>query len=303
MNLETLHYFQYIAKYKNITKAAKNFYISQSTLSRHIMALENELDVKLFERKNKKIELTDAGRILYRDSDLFIKHMETVINNVKIADKGNNSVLRITSPGKIKNILPVALHEIRKDYPDVELVVEAYDFNEIPSAVLYDIYNIGFTFAFATSNFEELECVSLGTEEFCLAVSSDLYENPTMEDIPTIVKEMPMIMPEYIEPPFMKLIIHDLQTLAGVKHIQTNYVNTSDSVLLEASLGLGYGIVPLSLSKAKSGRENISYIQIDDFAPKATIVMLYKKENLSDLMKSFIDAVVNLCADGNCTIE
>ncbi|MBG0764598.1 MAG: LysR family transcriptional regulator, partial [Tissierellales bacterium] len=37
MDLQTLKYFQYVAKYKNITRAAKKFYISQSTLSRHIM--------------------------------------------------------------------------------------------------------------------------------------------------------------------------------------------------------------------------------------------------------------------------
>jgi DNA-binding transcriptional LysR family regulator len=78
MNLETLHYFQYIAKYKNITRAAKHFYISQSTLSRNIMLLEKELGVQLFERNNKQIELTEAGKVFEHDCELFIKICKTL---------------------------------------------------------------------------------------------------------------------------------------------------------------------------------------------------------------------------------
>lgn len=303
MNLETLKYFQYIARYKNITKAAKKFYISQSTLSRHIMALESELSVKLFERKNKKIDLTDAGKVLYHDSELFVKHMETVIHNVQAADRGNKSVLRITSPGKMTNILTKAFSAIKTEFPDVELVVESYDFMEIPSAVLYDLYNVGFTFAYASSSFEELECVPLGSEEFCLAVSSELYPEASKEDIVDIIKTMPMILPSYVEPPFMKLVLHELQTLSGISNLNVKHVNTTDSAMLESSLGLGYCILPVSLSKAKPGRDNLSYIQLNDIAPSATIVMLYKKENASELLNCFTEIVKNTCSENDCTIE
>ena len=302
MNLETLQYFQYIAKYKNITKAAKHFYISQSTLSRHIMALEDELAVKLFERNNKKIELTEAGKVFYSECDPFIKHMETVIRNAQSADKGNSGILRITSPGKLCQTLFDALTLIRDKHPSIKLIVESYDFNEIPCAIQYDLYNVGFTYDFASLGHEDLQSIPIGTDYFSLAVSSKLFKNPTKETIAEIVKSLPLILPSYIEPPFLKLILHELQNFAGVKKINTIYVNTTESVMLEASLGLGYGIVPTSLTKSKSGNENISHINLDDFSAKCTIVMLYKKSNTSELVNSFVDIVNGLRTENICSI-
>lgn len=302
MNLETLQYFQYIAKYKNITKAAKHFYISQSTLSRQIIALEEELGAKLFERNNKQIELTEAGKVFDQDCDLFIKHMETIINNVQSANQGNSGVLRITSPGKLCQVLTDSLTLIREKYPSIKLVVESYDFNEIPCAIHYGIYNIGFTYDFAATGYEELDSIPIGSDDFSLVVPSKLFKNPTAENIPEIVKSLPLILPSYIEPPFMKLIMHELQRFAGVKKINTTYVNTTESVMLETSLGLGYGIVPTSLTKSKNDNENISYINLVDFSAKGTIVMLYKKSSGSELVNSFVDIVKGLCSENNCRI-
>ncbi len=297
INLEMLQYFQYIARYRNITKAAKHFYISQSTLSRNIIALENELSVKLFERSNKQMELTEAGKVLYAECDLLMKHMEIVIGNVQSADRGNSGILRITSPGKLCQVLSDALTFMQDKYPSIKLIVESYDFNEIPCAVQYSIYNLGFTYDFAASGYEDLESITVGTDCFSLAVPSKFFENPTKKMIPEVVKSLPLILPSYIEPPFLKLILHELQNFAGVKKINTTYVNTTDSVMLEASLGLGYGIVPASLTKSKSGNENISYIDLDDFSAKCSIVMLYKKSNTSELVKSFIDIVYKLSTE------
>jgi hypothetical protein len=59
--------------------------------------------------------------------------------------------------------------------------------------------------------------------------------------------------------------------------------------MLDTSLGLGYGIVPTSLSKAKSGIENISYINLKDFSGKCSIVMIYKPEAVSGITGCFLD--------------
>lgn len=299
MNLETLEYFQYIAKYKNITKAAKHFYISQSTLSRNIIALEGELGAKLFERNNKKVELTEAGMVLGRECDKLIKHMEIVIHNVQAADQGNSGTLRITAPGKLCQVLSDALTLFKKTYPSIKLVVESYDFNEIPSAIQYDIYNFGFTYDFAAAGYEELEIIPIGSDDFSLAIPAKLYQASSKDCIAEVVSTLPLILPSHIEPPFLKLLIHELQKYAGVKKITTTYVNTTDSVVLEASLGLGYGIVPTSLTKAKSGNENIAYIPLDDFSPKGTIVMLYKRSSTSEIVNSFIDIVNTLVKENN----
>ena len=62
MNLNQINYFLAICKTMNFTKAAHNLYISQTAVTKQIQLLETELGTKLFNRNNKQIELTEAGR-------------------------------------------------------------------------------------------------------------------------------------------------------------------------------------------------------------------------------------------------
>ena len=66
MELRTLSYFLTVAREENITKAAQLLHITQPTLSRQLMQLEDELGVKLFTRSNHSIVLTDEGMLLKR---------------------------------------------------------------------------------------------------------------------------------------------------------------------------------------------------------------------------------------------
>jgi len=294
MNIETLQYYLYIAKYKNITKAAKHFYTSQSTLSRNIIALENELGVRLFERSNKQIELTEAGEIFYKDCEPFINHMDKIIKDVQYADRGNAGILRITSASNLGPILSKPLDILRKRYPGVRLVLEAYDFNEIPSAINHSLYNIGFTYDFASSDYEDLQSVSIGTEDFSFVLSSKLCDDSEDATITKVVKTLPLILPAHVEPPFFKSILYNLQNLAKTKNIPTIPVNTTESVMLGASQGLGYGIVPTSWVKNKNYNNNISSIRLENFSAKCKIVMLFKKENPSKIVKNFVNIMNEL---------
>lgn len=294
MNIETLQYFLYTAKYKNITKAAKHFYTSQSTLSRNIIALENELGVRLFERSNKQIELTEAGEVFYKDCEPFINHMDTIIKDVQSADKGNSGILRITSTSNLGPVLSEPLDVQRERYPGVRLVLEAYDFNEIPSAINHSLYNIGLTYDFAASDYEDLQSIPIGTEDFSLVLSSKLCNDSENETITNVVKSLPLILPAHVEPPFLKSILYNLQNLADTKNIPTIPVNTTESVMLGASQGLGYGIVPASWVTNKNYNNNISSIRLENFSAKCKIVMLYKKSNTSEIVNNFVNIMKDL---------
>lgn len=68
MELKDLRYFMEVVNYGSFTKAAVNTYISQPTLSKSIKKLETELKVELFERSTRKLILTDAGEIVYKQA-------------------------------------------------------------------------------------------------------------------------------------------------------------------------------------------------------------------------------------------
>ena len=66
MELRVLRYFLAVAREENITKAAALLHVTQPTLSRQLMQLEEELGVKLFQRSNHSIYLTNDGLLFRR---------------------------------------------------------------------------------------------------------------------------------------------------------------------------------------------------------------------------------------------
>ena len=291
MDFQTLQHFQYIAKYKNITKAAKHFYINQSTLSRQLISLEQDLGVTLFLRDNKRLELTEAGSVLSRGCDSLFKHLEVIIQDTQSAGKGESGVLRVVAPGIFGDILPQSLNCFKENYPDTQLLTELYHFSEITSAILYDIYDVGFTYDFATPDYDEIEKIPVGEDEFSIIVSSQIVKEPSEGNIINIVKSLPLILPSFVEPPFIKLVMYELRSLSGMQSIETKYLNTSESVLLQVSLGLGYSIFPTSLTHFKVNNDLLTYFPISNFSTKSKIMMLYKKSNSSKLITSFADIV------------
>ena len=72
MELRVLNYFLIVAREENITKAAQLLHMTQPTLSRQLMQLEEELGVKLFHRGKHNVTLTEDGR--QRAEDVLERH-------------------------------------------------------------------------------------------------------------------------------------------------------------------------------------------------------------------------------------
>lgn len=79
MNTVQMEYFIKAAQLLNFTEAAEQLYVTQPSLSRQIIAIENELNMQLFIRKNNTVQLTQAGNVLYQGLKKVHKsYMDTV---------------------------------------------------------------------------------------------------------------------------------------------------------------------------------------------------------------------------------
>lgn len=85
MELEQLRIFLAVAESSSFTGAAKLLFVSHSTTSRAVAALEAELGVRLFNRDRRSVELTEAGRVLCAESEKLLQAAETAAAAVKAA--------------------------------------------------------------------------------------------------------------------------------------------------------------------------------------------------------------------------
>lgn len=122
MELRQLRYFVAVAEELHFRRAAARLHMAQPPLSQQIQKLERELGVELLRRSNRKVELTDAGKILLREARQTLMHAERSVEAVRYASKGEVGRLRIGFVGSVSyELLPHLLREYRRRYPAVQL--------------------------------------------------------------------------------------------------------------------------------------------------------------------------------------
>lgn len=127
METRLLEYFVAAAAESNITRAARQVYAAQSTVSAGIRSLENELGVDLFERVGKTIRLTPAGAALVPEAQAVLDGAERMRIVGDETGRGRRGRLRVGTFIAMESFadLPGAVRELRADFPHVDLSLVA----------------------------------------------------------------------------------------------------------------------------------------------------------------------------------
>lgn len=116
MNLNQLYYFNELAKQRQFSKAAKNLYISQPSLSNSIKSLEKELGCKLINRSGGQISLTEYGEIFYKAASSSVNIIEQAKRKIAQNKRQNENVIKIASiPSALSNYLPRITQSFKKN--------------------------------------------------------------------------------------------------------------------------------------------------------------------------------------------
>jgi LysR family hydrogen peroxide-inducible transcriptional activator len=136
MTITQLQYALAIAEHKNFTRAAEKCFVTQPTLSTQIQKLEDELNVLIFDRSKKPIELTDVGRKIVHQARNIVNEADRIQD---IVDQqkgfiGGEFKLGII-PTVMPTLLPMFLKTFIKKYPKVKLKIEELTTEEIISRI------------------------------------------------------------------------------------------------------------------------------------------------------------------------
>ncbi len=125
-NLSQYKIFYEVAKAGNISKAAKELYISQPAISKSISKLEDSLGVSLFTRNSRGVQLTSEGELLFHHTESAFEALSRGENELKRIKDFNIGHLRIgVSNTLCKYILLPYLKGFIEKYPHVKITIES----------------------------------------------------------------------------------------------------------------------------------------------------------------------------------
>ena len=124
IEIRHLRYFVVLAEERNFSRAAKRLFIAQPGLSRQIQSMEAQLGFALIDRTRRRFELTEAGAALLEEGRRALAEFDRALQYTRRVARGEVGMLRIgVIPSALYKVLPMALREYRRCYPEVEVIV------------------------------------------------------------------------------------------------------------------------------------------------------------------------------------
>ena len=144
MEFRVLKYFLMVAREENITHAAELLHITQPTLSRQLIQLEEELGVKLFQRSRHRIILTEAGMLLRRRAEEIVSLTEKTREELRFETAQLTGKISIGS-GELKTsrFLAELIASFHEEYPQVHFELYSGNSDNIKERIDQGILDIG----------------------------------------------------------------------------------------------------------------------------------------------------------------
>lgn len=294
MELRHLLYFKTVAEELHFTKAATKLFISQPPLSRQIKELEEELEIKLFERSNKHVALTHAGKYFKNEVDEMFAKLEESKAVARKIHAGVSGELKI---GYISSVYQTQLAEIlklmQKEFPYLKTslfeVPTLTQIKELEQGTL----DAGILRAPVLS--EKLTVHSLFFDPFVVVVPQTVKRFNDKDDLAGFLKKSPFIFfNKDFAPQYNQKLIEICQRMGFSPDI-THEANNVHSILQLVEAGLGVSILPLSLKK-QYAQLKLSFIALNDIPVNTEVVLAFKEMNKNPALEWFIKHYTQLKA-------
>lgn len=186
MTLQQLRYITAVNRFRSFAKAADSCNVTQPTLSAMIVKLEEELDIRIFERTNKSVTPTLAGEKIIRQAENILMEVDR-IGEIVSEDKGNigGKFNLSVGPTIAPYILPKFIKHYREDYPSVELSIQELKADFMLEALLKGEIDAGI--GIADNMREGILEIPLYTENFLVYLSESCW------------RKLPVFKPENLE--------------------------------------------------------------------------------------------------------
>ncbi|WP_053975532.1 LysR family transcriptional regulator [Mangrovimonas xylaniphaga] len=285
MTIQQIEYFLVLAKELHFWNTAEKVFISQSSLSRQIRALEDELQIQLFERDKRNVKLTNAGKFLQEQWTEQIKEFDQVIRQAKKIDKGGAGTIAITYPGSIAyEFLPNFLKAISDHLPDLKMeLIEPTDENH--EKFLLD-YKADLAFSRDQIKNANIDSQKLYSEPICLVVPK---AHRLSKDNLTGLEHEKFIISGLHQTTFFASLLRSWFSKNGLEPKTIVESDFGGMILNLVSKGLGISILPLSFQSAQI--ENVKFIELEE---NIDLYINWRKKELNNTIKTVVELAKNV---------
>ncbi len=243
MTFRQFEIFLAVARAKSFTRAAETLHVSQSTLSQHVLELERELGVRLFDRLGRAVTLTEGGRLLEEHATRIattVASARRAIDELKGLERGSLVIGASTTPGIY--VLPGIVAAFRHRYPGIDVSLQIANSQVIEERIRADTVDLGVVGGHIVRARER--CVAAGLlDELLLIVPPRHPWAKRREILPRELADVPLLMRE--QGSATRLVTERTLRQAGVKFTAAMQLDHIEAIKQAVMAGLGLAFVSM----------------------------------------------------------
>ena len=285
IGLRHYKYFLAVAEELHFKKAADKLFISQPGLSKQIKEMEEALGFKLFERNNRNVVLTAAGKYLKEEITLLLNDNKRILRHAQHIATGNEGEIHLGYVGSaMQTIIPKLLIRFRKKYPSIHFSLQEMDNNRQINDLLGNKIDIGFVRLNEVPKALSLRPVF--DETFSLVLPRNHALNSrSFTSLNQLKEEQFIFFEKAYSPSYHEKVMSMFQDCGFSPTVSHTSVHaTTIYRLVENSFGIA--IVPSSLKLGYN--MNIKFIELKNVPQRAVLSLAWNKENRNPMLGHFL---------------
>ncbi|MFN8254629.1 MAG: LysR family transcriptional regulator [Bacteroidales bacterium] len=280
-----LRYFLTVARELHFRKAADKLFISQPGLSRQIQQLEEESGIQLFERNNRKVQLTPAGYFLKQEIELIFKNLDQAIFHAKLLNDGKEGNISFGYVGSaIQEVIPDLLIGFKKKHPNIRFNLKEMDNQRQVESLFSKEIDIGF--ARLDSVPKGLAIKQIKEENFSLVIPAAYpVDKSNFKNLLQFKNEPFILFDKNYSATYFETVMQIFE-YSGFTPSVTHSTVHAGTIYKLVENNFGVSIVPTSLQINYNSK--LRFIELTEIPFKATLSAIWSLNNRNPLLNEIL---------------
>ena len=284
MQIRQLQYFLSLCDTLSFTQTAKEFFVSQSAITIQIGALEKELGARLFQRTNRKVELTGAGAVLREEAAAILSRLKTAEYRVKSVAGETEGNLRI---GYLRGFeyegLNVALEAFHEGFPKVHISLLQGSITQLDDELRHGNLDLCFSDP-RYDDTEEYESRLVGEYSFVVICRRDHPLAARQTVCPEDLRGYPLV---HGEKTLQNPALTGIFSAGGFVPVSSFVSENVQSNILAVEAGYGYTIAAAYSMPLLPGPARLAVLPLVGYDGKARVDICWRKDNPNPFIEPF----------------